>query len=67
MIPTRARAFVQPDPAMRDRVLEALKTLTDALDQSAARHFPVATDDFQDAADRAMAAVARLTVELQAD
>ncbi len=26
------------DPAIRDRVLEALKTLTDALDQSAANH-----------------------------
>ena len=55
------------DPAIRNRVLEALKTLTDALDQPAANHFPAATDNLREATDGAMRAVARLTLELHAD
>jgi len=55
------------NPAIRIRVFEALKTLTDALDQSAANHFPAATDNLREAADGAMRAVARLTLELHAD
>ena len=54
------------DPAIRHRVLEALKTLTDALDQSAANHSYAATDDLREAADGAMRAVARVTLELHA-
>ena len=55
------------DPAIRTRALEALKTLSDALDQSAANHFPAATDNLREAADGAMRAVARLTLELHPD
>jgi hypothetical protein len=54
------------DPAIRIRVLEAFKTLNDALDQSAANHSPAATDNLQGAADGAMRAVARLKLELHA-
>ena len=54
------------DPTIRNRVLEALKTLTDALDQSAANHSYAATDDLREAADGAMRAVARVTLELHA-
>jgi exopolyphosphatase/pppGpp-phosphohydrolase len=54
------------DPAIRDRVLEALKTLTDALDQSAANRSYAATDNLREAADGAMRAVARVTLELHA-
>ena len=55
------------DSAIRNRVLEAFKTLTDALDQSAANHSPAATDNLREAADGAMRAVARLTLELHPD
>ena len=55
------------DPAMRIRILEALETLTDALDQSAANHSPAATENLWEAADGAMRAVARLTLELHPD
>jgi len=48
------------DPAIRNRVLEALKTLTEALEQSAANHSPAAKDNLREAADGAMRAVARL-------
>ena len=58
---------VLTDPAIRNRVLEALKTLTDALDHSAANHSYAATDDLREAADGAMRAVARLTLEFHAD
>jgi hypothetical protein len=54
------------DPAVHNRVLEALKTLTDALDQSAANHSNAATDKLRKAADGAMRAVARVTLELHA-
>ena len=54
------------DPAIRNRVLEALKALTDALDQSAANHSYAATDNLREAADEAMRAVARVTLELHA-
>ena len=54
------------DAAMRVRVLEALKTLIDALDQSAANDNPAPTDNLREAADGAMRAVARLTLELRA-
>ena len=54
------------DPTICNRVLEALKTLTDALDQSAANHSYAATDNLWEAADGAMRAVARLTLELRA-
>jgi len=54
------------DPTIRNRVLEALKTLTDALDQTAANHAGAATDNLREAADGAMRAVARLTLELRA-
>jgi len=54
------------DPIIRNRVLEALKTLTDALDQSAANHSPATTDNLRKAADAAMRGVARLTLELHA-
>ena len=57
---------VLTDPAMRVRILEALKTLTDALDRSAANHSPAATDNLREAADGAMRAIARLTLELHA-
>ena len=39
------------DPAIRIRVLEALKTLNDALDQLTTDHFPAATDNLREAAD----------------
>ena len=55
------------DPAIRNRVLEALKTLTDALDQAAANHSYVAAENLWEAADGAMRAVARVTLELHAD
>ena len=55
------------DPVIRNRVLEALKTLTDALDQSAANHPYAATDNLREAADEAMRAIARLKLELHAD
>ena len=58
---------VLTNPAMRIRILEAFKTLTDALDQSAANHSPAATDNLREAADGAMRAVARLTLELHPD
>jgi len=54
------------DPAIRNRVLEALKTLTDALDQAAADHSYAAADNLWEAADGALRAVARLTLELRA-
>ena len=54
------------DPAIRNRVLEALKTLTDALDRSAANHSYPATDNLREAADGAMRAIARVTLELRA-
>jgi hypothetical protein len=54
------------DPTTRNRVLEALKTLTDALDQSAADHSYAAADNLWEAADGALRAVARLTLELRA-
>ena len=54
------------DPAIRNRVLEALKTLTDELDHSLANHSYAARDDLREAADGAMRAVARLTLELHA-
>ena len=54
------------DPAIRNRVLEALKTLTDALDQSAANHSPAAKANLREATDGAMRAVARLKLELHA-
>src|SRR5947207_121264 len=53
------------DAAIRIRVLEVLKSLNDALDQSAASHFPAATDNLREAADGAVRAVARLTPELR--
>ena len=55
------------DPAIRIRLLDALKTLNDALDQSAANHFPAAADNLRHAADGAMRAVARLMLEIHAD
>ena len=55
------------DPVIRNRVLEALQTLTDALDHSAPNHFAAGKDDLREAADAAMRAVARLTLELHAD
>jgi hypothetical protein len=54
------------DPATRIRILEALKALTDALDQSAANHSYAATDNLREAADEAMRVVARVTLELHA-
>jgi hypothetical protein len=47
--------------------LEALKTLSDALDQSAANHPPAAADNLREAADGAMRALARLMLEIHAD
>jgi hypothetical protein len=55
------------DPAIRTRALEALKTLSDALDQSAATHSPSAADNLREAADGAMRAVARVMLEIHAD
>ena len=55
------------DPAIRIRVLEALKILNDALDQSAANHFPAAADNLRQAADGAIRAVARLMLEIHTD
>ena len=55
------------DPAIRDRVLKAFEALTDALDQSAANNSPDATENLREAADGAMRAVARLTLELHAN
>jgi hypothetical protein len=55
------------DPAIRIRALEALETLSDALDQSAANHPPAAADNLREAADEAMRAVARIMLELHAD
>jgi hypothetical protein len=54
------------DPAIRIRALEALKTLSDALDQSAANHAPAAADDLREAADGAMRAVARVMLQIHA-
>ena len=55
------------DPAIRTRALEALKTLSDALDQSAANHSPAIAENLREAADEAMRAVARLMLEIHAD
>jgi hypothetical protein len=54
------------DPAICIRVFEALKILTDVLDRSAANHSYAATDNLREAADGAMRAIARLTLELHA-
>jgi hypothetical protein len=51
------------DPEIRDRVLEAFKTLTAALDEPATT--PTAKANLLEASDRAMRAVARLTLELR--
>ena len=55
------------DPAIRTRALEALKTLSDALDQSATNHSPAIAENLREAADEAMRAVARLMLEIHAD
>ena len=55
------------DPAIRIRALEALKTLRDALDQSAANYSPAIADNLREAADEAMRAVARVILEIQGD
>ena len=55
------------DPAIRTRALEALKTLSDALDQSAENHSPAIAENLREAADEAMRAVARLMLEIHAD
>jgi hypothetical protein len=55
------------DPAIRIRLLDALDTLNDALDHSAADHFPAAAANLRKAADGAMRAVARLMLEIRAD
>jgi hypothetical protein len=55
------------DPATRTRALEALKILSDALDQSAANHPPAAADNLREAADGAMRAVARVMLEIHAE
>lgn len=55
------------DPAIRIRALEALKTLSDALDQSGANDCRVTADDLREAADGAMRAVARLMLQIHAD
>jgi hypothetical protein len=54
------------DPAIRIRALEALKSLSDALDQSAANHAPAAAADLREAADGAMRAVARVMLQIHA-
>jgi hypothetical protein len=52
------------DPAIRIRVLEALKTLSDALEQ-AGPNYPAATaGGLREAADDAMRAVARVMLEI---
>jgi hypothetical protein len=53
------------DPAIRNRVLEAVKTLADALDEPATNH--AAKANLREAIDQAMRAVARLKLELHAD
>ena len=55
------------DPAIRTRALEALKTLRDALDQSAENHSPAIAENLREAADEAMRAVARVMLEIHAD
>jgi hypothetical protein len=55
------------DPAIRTRALEALKILSDALDQLAANHPPAPADNLLEAAAGAMRAVARVMLEIHAD
>ena len=52
-------------PAVRVRVLKAFNALADALDQSAANPSPVAMDNLREAADEAMRAAARVSLELR--
>jgi len=53
------------DPAIRNRILEAFKNLSDALDEPATSY--AAKANLREASDRAMRAVARLTLELHAN
>ena len=55
------------DPAIRIRVLEALKTLSDALEQAGPNYPAALADNLRKAADDAMRAVARVMLELHAD
>jgi hypothetical protein len=55
------------DPAIRFRALEAIETLSDALDQSGPNHSSAAADNLREAADEAMRAVARVMLEIHAD
>jgi hypothetical protein len=54
------------DPAIRIRALEALETLRDALDHSAANDCPAIAHDLREAADKTMRAVARIMMDIHA-
>ena len=55
------------DPAIRIRLLETLKTLSDALEQAGPNYPAAIADNLRDAADDAMRAVARVMLEIHAD
>jgi hypothetical protein len=51
------------DPALRDRVVREVETLTDAFDGALANPTPEAIDRVREAADRLMRATARVLLE----